>query len=219
MENKSNILGVEIRNYGECGFCRSEPQEKLTIPWEIWSEWLHINFLMKDREWGCVFWVVEKDGTPTVDRYEIPKQEVTGTECLFREELGGNGIMHYHHGMGAFHSGQDDKHCRNLYDYSIVLSTSDCVATRKMQLPCKGYGYAPCIVYLSGHTVNTGKIEEKSAVAVFSGSGGNINREETVALQRSLLDELEYMTDDEELEMLEYLQNKYGLPYGDTKRE
>ena len=94
---KSNILEVKIKNYGECGFCTErDNQETLKIPWNIWSQWLYISQCMGDKEWGAVFWV--KDNTIT--GFKIPKQEVGSVDCEFKEELGGDGIIHSHHDMG-----------------------------------------------------------------------------------------------------------------------
>jgi hypothetical protein len=136
---KSNILEVKIKNYGECGFCSDrDNQENLKIPWNIWSQWLYISQCMGDKEWGAVFWV--KDNTVT--GFKIPTQEVTSVDCEFKEELGGDGIIHSHHDMGAFHSLQDDAHARNLYTYSIVIANSKgSIATKRVKLPCNGFGY------------------------------------------------------------------------------
>jgi len=136
---KSNILDVEIKNYGECGFCSCmDNKETLKIPWAIWSQWTYISRLMQDKEWGAVFWV--KDNTIT--SFKIPRQEVTSVECEFKEDLGGDGIIHSHHDMGAFHSSQDDAHARNLYTYSIVIANSKgSIATKRVKLPCNGFGY------------------------------------------------------------------------------
>lgn len=136
---KSNILDVKIKNYGECGFCAEHDHKgTLNIPWDIWSQWLFISQRMGDKEWGAIFWV--KDNTVT--GFKIPKQEVTSVECEFKEELGGDGIIHSHHDMGAFHSSQDDAHARNLYTYSIVIANSKgSIATKRVKLPCNGFGY------------------------------------------------------------------------------
>jgi len=136
---KSNILEVKIKNYGECGFCsEQDDQETLNIPWSIWSQCMYISQRMNDKEWGAIFWV--KDNTVT--SFKIPKQEVTSVECEFKEELGGDGIIHSHHDMGAFHSSQDDSHARNLYTYSIVTTNSKgSIATKRVKLPCNGFGY------------------------------------------------------------------------------
>ncbi len=136
---KSNILEVKIKNYGECGFCSDrDNQEILKIPWNIWSQWTYISQRMDDKEWGAVFWV--KDNIVT--NFKIPKQEVTSVDCEFKEELGGDGIIHSHHDMGAFHSSQDDAHARNLYTYSIVTANSKGnIATKRVKLPCNGFGY------------------------------------------------------------------------------
>lgn len=138
-DKDSNVLDVKVKNYGECGFCKdTDNKAVLHIPWSIWTEWQHISLRMRDKEWGAVFWV--KDNAIT--SYKIPKQEVTGVECEFKEELGGDGIVHSHHNMGAFHSSQDDHHARNLYCYSIVVSNKDgSEATKRARLPCGGFGY------------------------------------------------------------------------------
>ncbi|MDP3052423.1 MAG: Mov34/MPN/PAD-1 family protein [bacterium] len=136
---RSNILEVKIKNYGECGFCSDlDNQETLKIPWDIWSQWLHLSQCLGSKEWGAVFWI--KDNSVT--RFKIPRQEVSSTDCEFKEELGGDGIVHSHHDMGAFHSTQDDRHARNLYAYSIVLSNAKGYeATKRIKLPCAGFGY------------------------------------------------------------------------------
>ena len=139
MQSKnSNILNIAVKNYGECGFCTDpDNQETLSIPWDIWSQWLFISQNMGNKEWGATFWVKDKK----VIRFVIPKQEVTATECEVKEELGGNGMVHSHHDMGAFHSHQDDHHARNLYEYSVVVSGKGYEATKKVKLPCGAFGY------------------------------------------------------------------------------
>jgi len=144
MQNKtltksSNLLDVKVENYGECGWCSSPSNTiVLNIPWTIWTQWLHISRQMGNKEWGAVFWV--KDNS--IIDFKIPLQEVSSADCEFKEELGGDGMIHSHHNMGAFHSSQDDHHARNLYDYSIVLSnTNGYEATMRKKLPCGGFGY------------------------------------------------------------------------------
>lgn len=158
---KSNILEVKIKNYGECGFCTDrDNQETLKIPWSIWSQWMYISQRMEDKEWGAVFWV--KDNTIT--SFRIPKQEVTSVECEFKEELGGDGIIHSHHDMGAFHSSQDDSHARNLYTYSIVMANSKgSIATKRIKLPCNGFGYIKISLQLVElPVIDLSKITEKT---------------------------------------------------------
>jgi hypothetical protein len=135
---ESNVLDVKVNIYTECGFCKDKVSlPELKIPYSIWAEWLYISHYMQKVEWGAVFWV--KDGVIT--HYMIPKQEVSAGECLFKEELGGDGMVHSHHDMGAFHSSQDDAQARNLYTYSIVLSSTGSICTMRSRLPCKGFGY------------------------------------------------------------------------------
>jgi len=140
LENKdSNVLGVKVKDYGECEYCSDEDnKEILKIPWNIWSQWLYVSQRMGGKEWGSVFWV--KDSAIT--EFKIPRQKVSSTECEFEEDLGGDGIIHSHHELGAFHSSQDDRHARNLYVYSIVIANSGgYIATKRVKLPCKGFGY------------------------------------------------------------------------------
>jgi len=139
MRKNSNLLNVQVKNYGECGWCQDEERkETLFIPWEIWSQWLFISNRMGNREWGGIFKVKDQ----TITEFRIPKQAVNSAECEFKEELGGEGLVHSHHNMQAFHSSQDDAHARNLYEYSIVLSnTNGYEATKKIRLPCGGFGY------------------------------------------------------------------------------
>lgn len=156
----SNILKVRVKNYGECGYCsNAENKAILNIPWHIWSQWLYVSQHMGSKEWGAVFWV--KDDTIT--SFKIPKQEVTSIECEFKEELGGDGIVHSHHNMDAFHSSQDDLHARNLYCYSIVLSnTKGYEATKRIKLPCRGFGYVNLELQLSDRPdIDFSKITEK----------------------------------------------------------
>lgn len=137
--NASNILNVIIKNYTDCGWCSDRTNEEiLDIPWSVWSQWLFISQRMGKKEWGAIFWI--KDNTIT--SFKIPQQEINSVECEFKEELGGDGIIHSHHDMGAFHSSQDDTHARNLYQYSIVLSNSEgSICTKRVKLPCGAYGY------------------------------------------------------------------------------
>jgi len=143
----SNVLGVTVKNYGECGWCCDKDNvETLNVPWSIWSEWLFLSSQIGNNEWGAVFWVKDQ----TITHYKIPKQEVSSVEVEFKEELGGCGIVHSHHNMEAFHSSQDDAYARNLYDYSIVLSNkTPYVATKKVNLPCGGFGYIELAIILS----------------------------------------------------------------------
>jgi hypothetical protein len=156
---KSNILDVKIKNYGECGFC-ADHEEILNIPWNIWSQWLFISQQMGDKEWGAIFWVKNN----TITGFKIPKQEVSSVDCEFKEELGGDGIIHSHHDMGAFHSHQDDAHARNLYTYSIVVANSKgSIATKRVKLPCSGFGYrAVKLQLIDVPQIDLSKITEKT---------------------------------------------------------
>jgi len=160
----TNILDIRTKNYGECGYC-SENIEELKIPWEMLSKWLFISLKMGDMEWGGIF-TVEDD---TIVDFKIPKQEVAEAEVEFKEDLKGNGIIHSHHSMGAFHSSQDDHHARNLYDYSIVLSTTNFIGTKKVGLPCGGVGYVRLnLILINAPEIAFENIKEKKDFAVHS---------------------------------------------------
>lgn len=161
---QSNILDVTVKNYAECGFCEDTgKKEVLSIPWDIWSQWMYLCQRLGSKEWGAVFWI--KDNAVT--HFKIPKQEVTSTDCEFKEELGGDGIVHSHHDMGAFHSVQDNHHARNLYAYSIVLSNAKGYeATKRIKLPCGGFGYTKVELRLINFPdIELSKIAEKPVLA------------------------------------------------------
>jgi len=164
LAKNSNLLEVKIKNYEECGFCQDgENKEILKIPWDIWSQWLFISQKMGTKEWGAVFWVKAN----TITEFKIPKQEVNSTECEFKEELGGDGIIHSHHDMGAFHSPQDNHHARNLYCYSIVISNArGYEATKRIKLPCAGFGYVRVELHLINcPEIDLSKITEKALLS------------------------------------------------------
>lgn len=157
----SNLLEVKVKNYSECSFCQDEEnKEVLKIPWSIWSQWLYVSQYMSTKEWGAVFWVKED----AITDFKLPKQKVSSTECEFEEDLGGDGIVHSHHEMGAFHSSQDDHHARNLYVYSIVISNArGCTASKRVKLPCKGFGYVKVELRVTGcPDIDLSKISEKA---------------------------------------------------------
>ena len=154
----SNILDIDIKNYGECGFCK-ENKEILNVDWNIYSQWLFLLRKMENKEWGGVLTIKDK----IITEFKIPEQEVTSTECEFKEELGGNGIIHSHHNMGAFHSSQDDNHARNLYEYSIVISNEGIIAIKRRQLPCEGFGYTEVEVQIiNPPNIELNKIKAKT---------------------------------------------------------
>lgn len=160
----SNILDVETKHYSECGFCK-EKEEVLSVSWDIYSQWLFLLRKMEDKEWGGVLTIKDK----IITEFKIPEQEVGRTECEFKEELGGEGIIHSHHSMGAFHSGQDDEHARNLYDYSIVISHQGIISTKRRKLPCGGFGYTDVkIEVIDLPNIDLSKIKDKSYITSYS---------------------------------------------------
>lgn len=148
--DKDNILGVEVNIHKDCG-CMAGQKAELTVPWEIWQKWLAISSSMKNLEWGAVYDVIPlnegkepRDITGyMINAFRVPKQVVSGGSCHFEEDLGGNGVVHSHHSMGAFHSAQDDAATRNLFDWSIVLSDKGYEACMRVKMKCGDYTYIP----------------------------------------------------------------------------
>lgn len=166
-EDKQNVLDVKVRNYGDCGFCKDEDNEEtLTVPWETYSRWLYLCNQFPDKEWSGIYTVV----SGLISNFRIPKQEISTASVKLAEDLGGNGIVHSHHGMGAFHSGQDDKACRNLYDYSVVLAHDGYTVSKRRELPCGGFGYVEIVLLVSDIPEDLGmeKITEEAAAAVIT---------------------------------------------------
>lgn len=155
----SNILDIKSRDYGECGWCKdSDNVAKLKIEWSLWCTWLFINSKMDNLEWTGVYDVVDE----VITNFRLPRQVVKGTECEMLEDLGGNGVVHSHHNMGAFHSGQDDKHCRNLYTYSLVLSNSNGYdGSMRRILPCGGFGHSELeLEFINAPSIDLSCIQE-----------------------------------------------------------
>jgi len=142
-EQEHNILDVESLEYLNCDWCKRKDDIRiLKVPWSVWATWLQISIDMGNLEWTGVYDVVGD----TLCNFRIPKQTVSSTACEILEDLGGNGIVHSHHTMGAFHSGQDDKHARNLYDWSIVISSSGYDASARVRTPCGGWGHKSVVL-------------------------------------------------------------------------
>lgn len=181
-QKNTNILDVKVEDYTDCGFCKSREQLKIYVPWKIWSEWRWIMQKMGNKEWGAVYDVKQQkvardEEKKTVQmgavvmEYRIPRQTVSSGETEFNEDLGGNGIVHSHHSMGAFHSAQDDKQSRNLYEWSIVLANDAIECTKREKLPCGGFGYLKATVYLLGcPDIDLSRITEKTYVGYTASS-------------------------------------------------
>lgn len=201
----SNILDIKVDNYGECGYCKNALNKvELYIPWKIWSQWIYLTMKNHDREWSAVFWVKKNK----VVRFEIPEQEVSSASVEFLEDLGGDGIVHSHHSMGAFHSSQDDKHERNLYDYSIVLDSKyKYVACQRIKLPCGGWGYVDCDLLITKMpNVSEDNIMSKSKYITTPNQYHYLNdkkEEKNIIVPKT--------EENEELELI----RTGGLPYGD----
>lgn len=155
----NNVLGVENKVYKCCDYSKTKEAEHIIIPKNIYSEWLFaMNFLPKE-EWIATFKVEDNK----VISYNI---RAIGSSALveFEDNKNCNGVVHSHHSMGAFHSGQDDSQCRNLYTYSIVIAFDNVIATKKVKLPCGGFGYIDCNIEVEGfddlaNTIDTLKKE------------------------------------------------------------
>jgi hypothetical protein len=179
----SNILDIKVVKCGDCDYMKQQPEEKIYVPFDIWTEWQWIMKKMSDKEWQAVYDVQVKevfpaDGKdaavsgPIVTAYRIPKQTVTGTSAEFvnepesSEQLKGDGIIHSHHNLGLHkHSGQDDSQSRNLYDWSILLFNggTGVEASRRIKSPCGGFGFVKATVFLIGcPEIDLSNISEKT---------------------------------------------------------
>lgn len=177
----TNILDIKVIKCGDCDYMKQQPEEKIYVPFGIWSEWQWIMKKMGAKEWQAVYDVKNQevfeaeDDKPAVmgyvvTAYRIPKQTVTGTSAEFinspehSEMLKGDGIIHSHHGLGLHqHSSQDDEQSRNLYDWSILLFDSGVTASKRIKSPCGGFGYVKASVYLLGcPEIDLSNIEEKT---------------------------------------------------------
>jgi len=132
----NNILDVKSRNYYDCGYCKDE-KEIIRVPFSTYSLWLYLLHKMGRKEWIGLFDVVNE----TICNFRIPKQTVKTTECELKEDEKADGILHSHHDMGEFHSAIDDKFCRNLYDYSLVIGWNGITGSCRRKLPCGGWGH------------------------------------------------------------------------------
>lgn len=104
-------------------------QSLIHLSAEINTEWL--GYFKGTRE--------QVDDTITYRPTSIvfPKQEVSGSMCSPTEETHDTlGIIHSHHSMGAFFSGQDDANVNMNNDFSIVVSNGEMKAVSKVKLPC-----------------------------------------------------------------------------------
>jgi hypothetical protein len=177
-EDENNPFDVEVLDVtGKCAWCDKQKAEeqRIDIPYPIWQDFQFLMGRFPSLEWGAIY-NVEPVGDAgchgKVTDFIIPEQVVTGSEVEFTEEkdLGGNGIVHSHHSMGGFHSHTDDTSARNLYDYSIVLSTKENICTRRMKTPCGGFGYVKCKIVITElpERIALDKIKKKEFKAVTS---------------------------------------------------
>lgn len=204
----TNILDVKVDDHGECGFCKKQRGE-LVIPWETYAEWLLLMQKMGNQEFGAVFDVVNG----IVGNVRYPEQEISSASVTFTEELGGNGVMHSHHSMGSFHSHQDDTQFRNLAEYSVVLSHSGALGTKRVTLPCGGFGHVPLDIKLEGkEPVNlrfskpqvTENVFTKREAAIESYASWREYQEETFrAWEDGKAKETSTATDDEDVDVYE----------------
>lgn len=161
-----NILEVENKMYKNCDFCDKSKKHELIVPWNVYTTWLWLMRQFPKLEWGGTYTVL--DGAIVDGSFLVPEQAVTGSSMEFLEPSHGNGLIHSHHSLGAFHSGQDDKQARNQYDYSIVLAHSEYEASKRIKLPCGGFAYVGVELLLDnmpeGLEGTADKIREKTFI-------------------------------------------------------
>jgi len=143
---EKNILGVKVEIFSSCGRIENAKKETVKIPYEIYSLWQLLLLKYEKLEWGGVFNVVDGE----VRDFRIPKQEVGWASVGFKEELGGNGVIHSHNTMGNFFSTTDHDTCINLFDYGFVISNDGKIqGVHKVATACGGYVYTKIDIEIS----------------------------------------------------------------------
>lgn len=169
-----NILGVKSKNYGECGYCKNGGNDEVNtiyIPYDVYAEWKYVMYIMDDKEWGCLFNVEEVEGGYLIKDYFIPKQEVTGVSCEFKDGTTARGNMHSHHGMGAFASTTDKESTLGVHDFSLILSHKEIIGFERRELPCRGHGIVECNVEIIGLSDLDQRIKDNIIVKAYTYAG------------------------------------------------
>lgn len=137
-----DALGIKSACITACS--EATTPKDLVVPPELWAIWADLMNRLPTDEWLMIYNV---NDAGVITEWDFPKQKVTKTmvEIVDGDGSGFNGVVHSHNDMGSFHSGQDDLQCRNLYNYSIVLSKKgseiNYVATAKAMTPCGKFLY------------------------------------------------------------------------------
>lgn len=114
---------------------------KILFNYSAWHEIQLIANAMGSTEFA-VYLLGRIDNTmPVITGYYLPEQTVNAarvniTEDFLPEDIAPHviGHLHSHHGMGAFHSGQDEESMN--YKVNIVISSSGYVANTRLMTPC-----------------------------------------------------------------------------------
>lgn len=131
-ENTNEDMGI----IESCGLKPEEPFI-ITLSRKVKSK---IDFLMKrfpNTEW-LAYLTGDKE-TMIVSDMIIPKQSVsTANVFVIERPVDENiiGVIHSHHGMGAFFSGTDDSYINMNNDMSIVVAHNGYKAIVKWKTPC-----------------------------------------------------------------------------------
>lgn len=114
---------------------------KILFDYGTWHEIQLIANAMGSTEFAVYLLGRIDNTTPMVTGYYLPEQTVNSarvdiTEDFLPEDIAPRviGHLHSHHGMGAFHSGQDEESMN--YQVNIVISNSGYVANTRLMTPC-----------------------------------------------------------------------------------
>lgn len=127
---------------------------RVEVPWALYQQWVWLAKTY-DVEWiaylkgACVkgVWKIAEEGM------YFPKQTATGTHVEAEDNsVEGEGIVaavHSHVGMGAFFSGEDEKHFNHGVEF-VVNNKGDIEAMVRVKLECGRYQRAKGKVMLMG---------------------------------------------------------------------
>jgi len=130
----------DVKVCHKCDHLDAQAKPKLTWPPDLWDAWRTITRVNMDLEVLALF-RVDKDNLVT--ELEVPEQEVEQAACkVLKQDGHWDGMIHSHHNMGAFMSGDDKATLMPNYRFSMVTNHKGEVLTfEKIDLPCGGIGF------------------------------------------------------------------------------
>jgi hypothetical protein len=130
----------DIKVCHKCDHLDTQPKPKLTWPADLWADWLTVTQVNRELEVLALFNV---DADNRVTHLEVPEQEIESGACRLLTQNGHHdGMIHSHHNMSAFMSGDDKATLMPNYRFSMVTNHKGEVLTfERITLPCDGIGF------------------------------------------------------------------------------